>query len=117
MQCACVVRLCYVVLRGAGALPDSKGRSSRLLPGRQRILASAARQLAASESLVEGLDLCAVDIDTHSLPPPASLPSLQEPQDDPTPSPRHRKQALELLRLNALLQAAVGAEEDLVIVG
>ncbi|KAL8432597.1 hypothetical protein Efla_002829 [Eimeria flavescens] len=98
--------------------PEGCSSTGRLLPGRQRILASAARQLAASEMLLEGLDICALDINTHALPPPNT--SFGEVQDDSGAtgsSVLHRRRALELLRLHALLQAAVGEEQDLVVVG
>ncbi|KAL8275003.1 hypothetical protein Esti_001059 [Eimeria stiedai] len=97
---------------------ESYSCTGRLLPGRQRILASAARQLAASEKLLEGLDVCALDVNTHALPPPL-MPvwEAQEDLEEGKSSSLHRRQALELLRLHALLQAAVGEEQDLVVVG
>ena len=105
-------------MHGSGSVPDDCSTTVRLLPGRQRILASAARQLAASELLVEGLDMCAVDINTHALPPPSSpLLGIQEEQASAPSTGLRRRHALELLRLHALLQAAVGAEQDLVVVG
>ncbi|KAL8434653.1 hypothetical protein ACSSS7_003051 [Eimeria intestinalis] len=99
-------------------VPETYNCTGRLLPGRQRILASAARQLAASEMLLEGLDVCALDINTHALPPPM-MPvwEAQEDLEKDKPYSLHRRQALELLRLHALLQAAVGEEQDLVVVG
>ncbi|KAL8448352.1 hypothetical protein Emed_003882 [Eimeria media] len=99
-------------------VPESYNCTGRLLPGRQRILASAARQLAASEMLLEGLDVCALDLNTHALPPPL-MPVWEAQQDleKDKSSALHRRQALELLRLHALLQAAVGEEQDLVVVG
>lgn len=103
-------------LRGSGSIPESGSGSDRLLPGRQRILVSAARQLAASELLLEGLDLCVVDVSTHALPPPC-VPSAEIQEEHTEAARRHRKQAFELLRLHAFLQAAVGAEQDLVVVG
>lgn len=102
--------------RPPSSIAESCSGSDRLLPGRQRILVSAARQLAASELLLEGLDLCVVDISTHALPPP-SVPSAGTQEEHSEAARLHRKQAFELLRLHAFLQAAVGAEQDLVVVG
>ncbi|OEH75258.1 hypothetical protein cyc_06827 [Cyclospora cayetanensis] len=100
------------------AVADGDIPGGALLPGRQRILVSAARQLASSELLVEGLDVCAVDIYTHALPPPSLPPSIGPIQaEEASPKSQHsRRHGVEFLRVHALLQAAVGAEQDLVVV-
>ncbi|XP_026194427.1 uncharacterized protein LOC34622909 [Cyclospora cayetanensis] len=109
---------CRLLCFSDTAVADGDIPGGALLPGRQRILVSAARQLASSELLVEGLDVCAVDIYTHALPPPSLPPSIGPIQaEEASPKSQHsRRHGVEFLRVHALLQAAVGAEQDLVVV-
>ena len=121
--CCCCCCCCC-----AGEAPLGKGRGAALLPGRRRILRAAAKQLAAVELLQEQLDVSAVDIDTHCMPPPDAAADSsgshplqqqqqQQQQGSEAPTCSSQSRSLELLRLHALLQAAVGTEQDLVVVG
>ena len=123
MCCCCCCCCCC-----AGEAPLGKGRGAALLPGRRRILRAAAKQLAAVELLQEQLDVSAVDIDTHCMPPPDAAADSsgshplqqqqqQQQQGSEAPTCSSQSRSLELLRLHALLQAAVGTEQDLVVVG
>ncbi|CDJ30897.1 uncharacterized protein EMH_0032790 [Eimeria mitis] len=113
-----------------GEAPCGAARGGRLLPGRRRILRAAAKQLAAVELLQEQLDVSAVDIDTHGLPPPDAADGSSTVQQQQQHQLQHQEEQtfdtsplasegrhLEFLRLHALLQAAVGAEQDVVVVG